>query len=323
VTTDGPSQRSAQCVAGTLTAPARAWVERCTGDGVRRIERLTGGYSSRMLALDLDGGRRLVLRQLLLEPWRRHGADLLGREARVHGQLAGSTVIAPSTVAVDPDGRHTGDPSLLMTRLQGGIDLCRVDRPFLTALAETLLAIHRFEPADDGWPREYQSWAFDSKRVVPPWSRDDGLYREAFDRLRAGPPAYRRTFLHRDFQPGNVLWQHGRVSGVVDWVETSTGPADLDVAHCASNVATLHGAEAAWVFREEYVGAGGRLAGGADAAAYWQLLDLVGFLPAGGRESGSTAETMTATWATHGRSDLTPGLARRHREDLLARVIRG
>jgi aminoglycoside phosphotransferase (APT) family kinase protein len=210
-----------------------------------------------------------------------------------------------------------GDPSLLMTRLPGGIDLCRYDDDFLAALAVTLLAVHRVRPDEGLWPRVYQSWAFDSKRNVPPWSTDDGLYGEAFARLAEPAPAYRPTFLHRDFQPNNVLSQDGEVTGVVDWVETSTGPADLDVAHCASNLATLHGAEVAEAFTGAYVAAGGELAEDRDARVYWRLLDLVGFLPVGGRESGATEDTIRATWRAHGRDDLTLEQARRQREDLL------
>jgi hypothetical protein len=120
-----------------------------------------------------------------------------------------------------------------------------------------------------------------------------------------------------------VLWDQGRVSGVVDWVETSTGPADLDVAHCASNLATLHGAEAGVAFTAAYDAAGGERAADRDARTYWQLLDLVAFLPAGGRESGATEETILATWRAHDRGDLTLERARRHREDLLRLALRG
>ena len=99
-----------------------------------------------------------------------------------------------------------------------------------------------------------------AKRSVPPWSRDDGLYREAFARLRGPAPAYDADVPAPRLPPGNVLVDDGRVSGVVDWVETSTGPADLDVAHCASNLAGLHGVEAALAFRRAYVDQGGVLA---------------------------------------------------------------
>lgn len=299
-----------------------AWVEGAAGAPVTAVAPLTGGYSSRMLGLVHDDGRETVLRQMHVDPWRRHAAGLLTREAGVQAMLAGSDVVTPAPLAVDPDGAQVGDPSLLMTRLPGRIDLCRSDDDFLARTAQTLLAVHRFRPADGTWPRDYQSWAFEAKRQVPPWSDDDHLYLEAFARLTEPPPAYSRTFLHRDFQPGNVLWQDGAVTGVVDWVETSTGPADLDVAHCASNLATLHGAGVGEAFTAAYAAAGGELAADRDARVYWRLLDLVAFLPAGGRESGATEDTILATWRAHGRDELTLEQARRNREDLLRLTLR-
>ncbi|MGH3392350.1 MAG: hypothetical protein ACRDOO_26060 [Actinomadura sp.] len=47
--------------------------------------------------------------------------------------------------------------------------------------------------------------------------------------------------------------------GVVDWVETSWGPADLDVAHCSTALALLYGTQACMPFAESYTGQGGRL----------------------------------------------------------------
>lgn len=49
--------------------------------------------------------------------------------------------------------------------------------------------------------------------------------------IRQEPPAYEGCFLHRDFHPGNVLFrgtgEDCRISGVVDWVETSCGEDHL------------------------------------------------------------------------------------------------
>ncbi len=306
----------------TLDEPVATWVEAAVGAPVAEATPLTGGCSSRMLGLRHRDGSETVLRQMVFDPWRKHAIGLLNREAEVQAMLA-EAVVAPVPLALDADGSATGEPSLLMSRLPGAIDLVRCDHDFLSALAACLLRVHRFRPEGDAWPREYQSWAFESKRVVPPWSSDEALYAEAFERVAAPAPSYERTFLHRDFQPGNVLWHDGAVSGVVDWVETSTGPADLDVAHCASNLATLHGPEVAMAFRQSYVDAGGVLASDRDAAVYWQLLDLVAFLPAGGRESGASEDVMTATWRANGRPDLTPGLARQHREGLLRLILAG
>jgi aminoglycoside phosphotransferase (APT) family kinase protein len=272
----------------TLGEETRRWVGDALEAPVVAVRPLTGGVASRMLLVRVEDGREAVLRQLVDDPWRTHAEPLLRRERDVHALLKGSAVPTPSTITLDVRGDRTdGDPSLLMTRLRGAVDLVA---PHVDALAAALLDIHAVRPEPGAWPREYESWAFPAKRVVPPWSRDDGLYREAFARLGSPAPTYEPTFLHRDFHPGNVLWEDAKVSGVVDWVEASTGPADLDVAHCSSNLAGLHGLETALAFRHSYIDQGGRLTPDGDASAYWQLLDLVGFLPTpNGRESGAPA----------------------------------
>jgi aminoglycoside phosphotransferase (APT) family kinase protein len=290
------------------------------GSPVVTVSPLTGGVASRMLRLVDATGREVVLRQLVTDPYRRFAEGLLTRERDVHGLLAGTAVPAPRTLAVDPRGEATGDPSLLMTRLPGRVDL--VSAGHVDVLAGTLLAVHAVGPPAGAWPRDYQSWVTEEKLRVPSWAADPGVYREAFARLREPAPDYDAVFLHRDFHPGNVLLEHGRVTGVVDWVETSRGPADLDVAHCCSHLAGLHGVEVALAFRRAYVDGGGVLARQADAATYWQLLDLVAFLPdASGREGGAVPAVLEALWAAQGRGDLTVGTARRRRDDLLRAVL--
>jgi aminoglycoside phosphotransferase (APT) family kinase protein len=73
------------------------------------------------------------------------------------------------------------------------------------------------------------------------------LWDRAVDVLRSHPPSYEGSFLHRDFHPGNMLFTGAgaelHVTGVVDRVATSWGPADLDVAHCSTALALLHGPE--------------------------------------------------------------------------------
>ena len=256
---------------------AVAWAERAWGRLVRDAVPLPGGWTSTMLRLTAAGGEQAVLRVMTREPWRRHAGGLLRRESAVQGQLSGTPVPAPVSLAVDPEGAEAGDPAHLMTRLPGALELTRADDRVLDELARTLAAIHAHDPAG-GRPRVFQSWAHEAKRVVPAWARRPHLWQQAFELLAQPQPEYSGTFLHRDFHLGNVLWEGGRVVGVVDWVETSWGPAGLDVAHATTYLAMLHGEEAAHRFGAAYRRRGADLGEPGDQR-YWEVMDLVGYLP--------------------------------------------
>ena len=49
-------------------------------------------------------------------------------------------------------------------------------------------------------------------------------------------PASDVGFVHRDFNPGNVLWVRDRLSGLVDWQWACVGPRSIDPAHCRLNL---------------------------------------------------------------------------------------
>lgn len=253
-----------------VTERALTWAAEQWGREVRRADLLHGGWTSTMLRLTDADGERAVLRLMTREPWRRHARELLGREAAVQALLAGSAVPAPTSLALDLDGR-AGDPAHLMSWLPGRLELARCDEDLLARLAALLGRIHDFDPGDRR-PRRYQSWAPPAKRTMPDWARRPATWRAAFDVLAAPPPSYDGKFLHRDFHLGNVLWSDGEVTGVVDWVETSWGPAALDVAHAATYLAMLHGPEPAALFES--------LCGPVDEGdRYWRVMDVVGYLP--------------------------------------------
>ncbi len=259
-----------------------------------------------MLRVTADDGERAVLRLMTKEPWRRHGAELVRREATVQKRLETTPIPAPRSIAVDLTGEDAGAPAHLMSWLPGRLCLTSAADDVLERLARLLAGIHELGAGDER-PREYQSWAPPGKRVVPPWARQAGLWERAFEVLEQAPPAYVGTFLHRDFHLGNVLWSQGRVSGVVDWVETSWGPADLDVAHAATGTAMLHGPEAA----ARFVAACRRPA---DEGRYWQIMDIVGFLP--------DPAKVVQPWRDAGL-DIGDDLARRRLEERLGQVLDG
>ncbi|MFD8220994.1 phosphotransferase [Streptomyces sp. NPDC059697] len=280
----------------------RGWVAKQlpAGRSVRESTALRGGWSSQMRRLTLDDGTGLVLRSFVKPFYRRHAPGLLAREASVLTLLAPyEDVPTPELQAVDAAAEHCDHPSLLMSSLPGGV---RVDEEDLDRridlLAGQLARIHAVVPADR--PRPYQAWT-SPERVRAPRG---ALWERAVDVIRREPPAYEGCFLHRDFHPGNVLFTGAgdtlRISGVVDWVETSWGPADLDVAHCSTALALLHGEAYGLGFRARYEAHGGRPPADAEEHLYWRLLDALAYSP--------DAEKLAVPWRELGRTDLTPEL---------------
>jgi len=320
---------------GTEWAATRVWAEKslAPGERIRRVTRLRGGWSAQMRRLDVfgpDGARALVLRSFVEPFFVRHAPGLLTREADVLRLLADSgDVPAARFVALDARAEHCDHPSLLMTLLPGRV---RADdagaEQRIALLARQLTAIHGVRVSDATRPRAYQAWTAPDRAQVPAATGRAALWRRAVDVIRREPPAYEPCFLHRDFHPGNVLFTGNapfssdgtdgvgadlRVSGVVDWVETSWGPADLDVAHCSTALALLHGVPTGMSFAEAYTGAGGRPAENGADHLYWRLLDALAYAP--------DAEKLAVPWRELGRTDLTPEVLTARLEDYVEQLL--
>lgn len=282
-----------------------AWVSRHleAGERIVRTEALHGGITAEMRRLTIgtrDGGTRdLVLRTFVNVE---HAEDWLNREAGALTLCTGTGVPAPGLVAVDPTAAHCEYPSLLMTHLAGRTVLD--DEGLETRvplLARQLVAIHALRPAER--PREYVALTT-ADTVVTPKGADAAAWAAAIDVIRKAAPPYEGRFLHRDFQPGNVLFDvppprpaGARITGVVDWAATSWGPTDLDVAHCSTNLALLHGPAWGLRFAEAYEEAGGVLAAAASERLYWRVRS--------GLALSEEVQLVAQPWREAGRTELT------------------
>ncbi|SNY66392.1 phosphotransferase family protein [Paractinoplanes atraurantiacus] len=271
------------------------WAESVWGRRVTGVRPLTGGWTSTVVRLDAEDGERSVLRLMTKEPWRQHAPGLLGREAAILDRLAPTAIPVARSLGLDVIGAEAGVPAHLMSWLPGRLRL-EAGGDVLAPLARMLAEIHQI----DERPRDFQSWAPPSKRVVPLWTRRPALWERAFRVLDEPSPEFQGTFLHRDFHLGNVLWSGNEITGVVDWVEASWGPAHLDVAHAATYLAMLHGLEAAIEFSPH-------------ADEYWTVMDVVGYLP----DPAKVAQP----WRDCGL-DVSDDLARRRLDQWLGHVLR-
>ncbi|MFB6703865.1 phosphotransferase family protein [Streptomyces sp. NPDC056333] len=301
----------------------RSWVEKRLADGqrIQGVERLRGGWTSEMRRLRIEGpGDRghLVLRSFVKPFYVQHADGLLSREAEILRLLEATDVPAATLVDVDATATHCDHPSLLMSLLPGAVRLDDRDAERRAdLLAEQLVRIHQVEVSADARPRAWQAWTSPERVTLPQYTARPELWQRAVDVIRQDPPAVRPCFLHRDFHSGNVLFQGEgddvRISGVVDWVETSWGPADLDVAHCSTALSLLHGVSLGMTFADRYVAAGGRIAEQRAAHLYWRIIDALAFAP--------DAEKVAVPWRELGRTDLTPDLLSSRIEDYLSALF--
>lgn len=276
-----------------MWSEALGWCEVVLGARVSDVAELSGGLTSTMVAVTDVTGRRSVLRLMTEEPWKAHGDELTRREAAALQVLEGTSVPAPTTLGLDADGQHAGVAAHLMSRMPGDATT-GIDELSVVAMAEVLAVIHDVDPVEPF--RTYQSWAWEAKRVLPAWAKHPGAWQRAFDVLAEAPPSYQPTFLHRDYSHRNLLWDGARITGVVDWVETSTGPAWLDAGHAATNLALAFGPGAGRDFLERYAVLTGR-----QLETYWLLMDAVGFLPPPGSKPlfGSARELERLDYWVH------------------------
>jgi Ser/Thr protein kinase RdoA (MazF antagonist) len=119
--------------------------------------------------------------------------------------------------------------------------------------------------------------------------------------------------VHGDYWPGNLLWQRGRLTGVVDWEEPRVGDPTRDVAICRGDLTLLFGRHAAAAFLRHYEAAAGHRVSN---LPFWDLLTCTLALP--------EVEHWPPSWRALGRSDLTVETARERlrsmARDALARI---
>ena len=261
-----------------LTESTRGWIESATGGRVTAVTRIRGATSCLLHDIEIEdrqGKRHVVLRRFTDQQWVRREPDVARREARSLQHAGRASLPAPTLIAVDGSGERCGVPATLVTRVAGRVVLSPSDQDqWLRGLAQAAAQIHRVDAA--GFPWKYRRYNESDNLTVPAWSQQQQAWKKAIDVVTGPTPAYRECFVHRDYHPSNVLWENGRVSGVVDWVNGCRGPAGIDVAWCRHNLANLHGVQVADDFLEGYIEVAGPEF---RYDPYWDLMSVVEMLP--------------------------------------------
>lgn len=274
-------------------------VERATGTRPLSVAPMPGATSSDLYLLHYPD-RQWVLRLFRVERWDTPAGELSRREIELLTALADSTVPAPRPV------QALTDNGVIMSWLPGRVELpARPTSQWLTELACHLAEIHQQKIEV---PFRYTSWN-DSRIEQPPqWWQDRNLWVAAKETTSVQPD-YPATFIHRDYHPVNVLWEEGKICGIVDWINACMGPVGIDVAHCRLNLALMYGLETAEAFLTAYQDR----TPGYMHDSYWDLEDALGALP---------DVVPYPPWAEFGLTGLTTELVRNRLQEFVAAAIR-
>ena len=155
------------------------------------------------------------------------------------------SVPVPEPITADLQSVWFGRPAIVMSRLRGRPDLTPKDvGSWLGALAQTLADLHKtnLDGAEGAVTRPPQAETWN-----PPSGDDWRLTASAVRVIGSRLPSLTsdRVLTHGDFHPANVLWQRGRISGVVDWSAARIDSRWYDLAYCRASVCLRLGPDAA------------------------------------------------------------------------------
>ncbi|TYB48511.1 aminoglycoside phosphotransferase family protein [Actinomadura chibensis] len=264
------------------------WVEECLGRGaeVRMVRPLAGGaaHANHALLVKSRSGEahRLVLRRWTARepaPARRHGSEFSPeREIAALALLAGCEIPTPALVAADPAGAYCDVPALLITRLGGHPPRPSPDDlpEYLIQLAAALLAVHALNGAATMPP--YVPHNRLDARVPPRHALRPRLWERAFEVASRPAPEAPARFIHRDYHADNTLWSYGKLTGVVDWSDASSGPIAVDIARMRRGLALRYGTSVA----DRFLAAFDQVSGGHPHDPYWDVRSVLDLLPEDG-----------------------------------------
>lgn len=297
----------------TFSIAAREWLVQSVGTATRdlTIEQMKGSTSSSVYLIRCAGGlraHRFVLRVLDNREWLAQEPDLADHEAAALETAHKAGLRAPKIVRYAADDVGFGAPVVLMTFMEGKIELLPPDfQGWLDGLASQLAAIHQHRA--DTFPWRFRSWV-DRKTLAPPtWARNPQVWERAIELALGAEPVAETVFIHRDYHPTNVLWHQGAVSGVVDWINACQGPAGVDVAHCRTNLAQMFGPAAADQFLDTYA----NVADGFVYNPYWDVDSIL--------SACMPQPSFYAPWQDFGLSVISPEVLMHRVETHLERIM--
>lgn len=233
--------------------------------------RISGGYDASIFGFALSDTPEPLRGRLILR-LNRAGTSpqRIKLEGIIHNWLAEQHYPVPVVHVAELDAAPLGAPFTVMTRLAGKPLAHEIERiigvgsaiatvrgllrmpsilhEITDAWVDAQLRLHMLDPAPllaavSAGGLDPVNLTFDGQlaslaAAVKQLSLD-GLQPTIDWLLARRPASLPPTICHGDFHPMNILADHGKVTGVIDWVNAVVAPAEMDVGSAIANIATV------------------------------------------------------------------------------------
>jgi aminoglycoside phosphotransferase (APT) family kinase protein len=234
------AERAALPVRQPPPAATLAWlVNQLDASAVVDVSAMHGGSTAamhRVTVIDRDNHeRQVVLRRYVLPKILIETSEVASVEARALQLAERLPVPTPVLLALDATGDRTDAPTLAMTLLDGRpVWETRWGSKWVSQAVDAMITLHNVDATYADLPplTTYAQTRYDPPR----WTTNPALWERAVELFHGPVPTRDVGFIHRDFNPGNVLWVRDRLSGLVDWQWACVGPRSIDPAHCRLNL---------------------------------------------------------------------------------------
>lgn len=183
------------------------------------------------------------------------------REFRTLQLLVSHGVAVPEPLYLDDAGKILGTPGIV-TRFMPGRLIMKQPYParWAKTLAKTLAGIHTVSitNSDTSFLLDGNSevlWFLKSKDSVPEYISNHPKGMALWEAITEYLPKQimvKPSLVHIDYWSGNILWDKGVISAVVDWEEAAQGDPGIDVAYCRMDMILCGMSEAAEEFLAVY-----------------------------------------------------------------------
>jgi aminoglycoside phosphotransferase (APT) family kinase protein len=165
--------------------------------------------------------------------------------------VSAAGVPTPEPMLVDAEGAWFDAPAIVMTQLPGQPDMHPTDHHlWIDGAAKALASIHAIPSVRARHVRtsRWQRWQPSTNGMGSDAPRVDAVLARLYDRAGTLPT----VLSHDDYNPGNLLYDSGRLSGVVDWADITVEPRQAAVALYRHFLAIHPGGEAPATFLAAY-----------------------------------------------------------------------